>query len=158
MYFLCYIIWFCWFFFVFWESATQRRTPGYYDTPGYCVVHQMKEKWNFCEFTINLHKLAEIMFETRFQNSVYKFCVPHVVLPDEEKKKNQNRSTNEGEVAFFVILHARTDTHTHTYMYAHTYGARFIVPSRTSFGGDNKCHCQWRIKYSLMHIKYILDV
>ena len=44
------------------------------------------------------------MFDTKFQNSEYKFCEPHVVLPDGKKKKNQNWSTNVEEEAFFVIF------------------------------------------------------
>ena len=47
-------------------------------------------------------------------------------------KQNQNRPRNDREEANFNILSPHGRTHTHTY------GARFIVPSLTSLGGDNK--------------------
>ena len=46
------------------------------------------------------------MLETRFQNSVSKFCVSHVVLSNGTQKKIKiGQQNNEGEVAFFVIFH-----------------------------------------------------
>ena len=90
------------------------------------------------------------MLETRFQNSVSKFLVSHVVLSNGTKKKIQiGQQNNEGEVAFFCDF-SRTDAHTdgrtlgRTHIRIHVrstelwYGARFIVPSRTSFGGNKK--------------------
>ena len=60
-------------------------------------------------------------------------------------KQTELKSAKKFEVAFFVdarTLHFYTHTHArtlHTRIYArHTYGARFIVPSLTSLGGDNK--------------------
>ena len=53
--------------------------------------------------------------------------------PYQINKQNQKRPRNDREEANLNILSPHGQTHTHT----HTYGARFIVPSLTSLGGDN---------------------
>ena len=49
-------------------------------------------------------------------------------------KQTESKSAKKWQSSFFIDFWARTDRHTDT----HTYGARFIVPSLTLLGGDNK--------------------
>ena len=96
------------------------------------------KKWQrssiFHWFWINLHKFCII---NEFQNFCVQVLKPAPSPTDKNKTESKIGQENDREVAFFHWFWARTHgRHGHT----HTYGARFIVPSLTSLGGDNNCH------------------